>query len=60
MKKTSKPMGQIIDQSNRLKELVKPNREDLGLLQEAEFLCTEHNAGCRRNGSIIDEDDILF
>ncbi|KAA2215792.1 FlmA family RiPP peptide [Maribacter flavus] len=58
-KEVSKKAGQVVDNSNRLKELVKPTASE-SLLQEAEFLCGEHNAACRRNNSIIDEDDILF
>lgn len=53
-------MKKVIDKSNRLKALVKPNQKDEGLVQEAQFLCQEHNASCRRNSSIVDDDDILF
>jgi len=45
---------------SQLKELVKPVRNEDQLKQEAEFLCTEHNSPCRRNSSVIEDDDILF
>lgn len=57
MKKAEK---KVVDQSNRLKALVKPSAANESLLKEAEFLCGEHNASCRRNNSIVDDDDILF
>ncbi|WP_161598257.1 FlmA family RiPP peptide [Maribacter flavus] len=57
MKKVKKNLE---NQSNRLKELIKPDNTSQSLIAEAEFLCGEHNVACRRNNSIIDEDDILF
>lgn len=56
----NKKSKKMVVGSNRMKELVKPENIDTTLIEEAEFLCVEHNAGCRRNSSVVDDDDILF
>ncbi len=48
------------NKKDSIKELVKPQAADESLRNEAEFLCGEHLASCRRNNSIVDDDDILF
>jgi len=46
--------------NDKIKELVKPQYSENSLMQEAEFLCGEHNSPCRRNNSVVEDDDILF
>jgi len=55
-----KVLGKADIATTGLKALVKPQANESMLVREAEFLCQEHNAGCRRNGSVVEDDDILF
>ncbi len=49
-----------MEKKDRIKELVKPQQVEGISEKEAEFLCTEHLAGCRRNSGVVEDDDILF